>query len=102
MQRSGTAVLLDLKHRTLQPLEPIPDGRQKFQRLVGQFDAPSCSPEERNLKIFLQHFDLLTDGGGRHVQHLRRGRKIQGRRDGLEDAQRAERQPVIGGGHVKF
>jgi len=102
LQRSGTAVLLDLKHRTLQPLEAVPDGGQKLQRFVGEFDAPARAPEKRNLKVFLQHLDLLADGGGRHVQHLCRGRKIQCRRDGLEDAQRPERQPVVGGRHVKF
>src|SRR5882757_10862886 len=90
-------------HRRLEPLQSVPDGGQQLERLVGQLDPPAGASEQRHLYVRLERLDLLADGGGRHIERVGGGRKIQGGRDRLEHAQRTQRQPVVGGGrHVKF
>ena len=96
VERAGATALAQLVERGLQVGEAAADSRQQQQAFRRQFDVAAGAPEQRHLQVILERLDLHAHRRGRDVQGVGGGRKAQPRGDGLEDAQRVERQPVEG------
>ena len=95
-------MLLQVLHRGLELVEPATHAGQQLLALGRQLDTATGTLEKLHLQVVLERLDLLADRRRRHVQGLGGVRERQARSDRLEDAQRVERQPGIGGGHVSF
>jgi len=61
LQRSGTAVLLELMQRGFKALQADAHRGKQLETLVGDFHAPAVAPKQRYLDISLQRLDLLAD-----------------------------------------
>ena len=75
-----------------QVVEAVAQVRQGRLAGLGQPDRPLAALEQGHAQIVLQALDLMADGGGGHVQLLRRLGEAEMAGGGLEGAQGVERR----------
>jgi hypothetical protein len=86
--------------RTAQLVEAAPDTRQQFCTLLCERHGARVTPEQWYADVRLERLDLRADGGRRHAELLRCGRKAEVGGDGLEDPQGVQRDAVGRGCHA--
>ena len=99
VEQSTDSLATDAVHCASQFLEPAPHAGQQLGAFLREGDRAGVAPEQRHADVGLQRLDLRAHGGRRHAEFPRGGGEAQVGRDGLEDAQRVQRQTIGDGGH---